>query len=150
MAQPILNLPTNIPWKQIAVSPDMMDTKFCNKKFPFAWRSSLAISAYEPKPDELPPELCGERITYLKITASITGYQSTAKHTLEIAKTEDQLIKSFPSVPTEDFKNALDRITDEYFACYGVLLNVAVFPYPSTKKVFPEQLRIKLAELEHA
>lgn len=75
MAGNLLNLPINIPWKQIAVSPDMMDDKFCNKLFPFAWRSSMAISVYEPDPDDLPEELCGDRTTYLKITTTITGYQ---------------------------------------------------------------------------
>lgn len=31
----------DIPWKLVAVSPDMMDTTYCNKKFPLTWRSSL-------------------------------------------------------------------------------------------------------------
>jgi hypothetical protein len=73
MSRQLFNLPTNIPWRQIAVSQDMMDEKFCNKLFPFAWRSSMAISAYEPKPEDLPEELCGDRITYLKITTTIQG-----------------------------------------------------------------------------
>ncbi len=43
MGTQVLNLPINIPWKLIAVSPDMMDTQFCDKDFPLPWRSSLAI-----------------------------------------------------------------------------------------------------------
>ena len=71
----VLNLPIHVPWKLIAVSPDMMDKRFCNKSFPYAWRSSLAISAYEPRPEELPEDLCEGRITFLKVTCTITGYQ---------------------------------------------------------------------------
>ncbi len=41
----------------------------------------MAISAYEPKPEDLPEELCGDRITYLKITTTITGYQPTEEET---------------------------------------------------------------------
>jgi hypothetical protein len=112
-----MDLPRNVPWKLIAASPDMLDTKFCNKAFPFPWRSSMAISAFEPQADRLPSELCGDRITYLKITCSITGYQPSKDDT-------SQGLVSFPEVPTEE----LNRVLGEYFACYGVLLNVAVFP----------------------
>lgn len=52
MATQLLNLPVNIPWKLVAVSPDMIDTRAFNKRFPYEWRSSLAISVYEPKPEE--------------------------------------------------------------------------------------------------
>jgi hypothetical protein len=41
MTSQLLNLPINIPWKLIAVSPDLMDINFCNKLFPFAWRTSF-------------------------------------------------------------------------------------------------------------
>jgi hypothetical protein len=124
MATQSLNLPVAIPWLQVAVSPDMMDEQFCNKRFPFSWRSSMAISIFEPPPDEIPEDLCGQRLTYLKVTCSITGYQPSREET-EAAYVE------FPNVPTE----ALDLILSEYFACYGVLLNVAVFPFPSTRAV---------------
>ncbi|MBK7236295.1 MAG: hypothetical protein IPI02_11950 [Sterolibacteriaceae bacterium] len=112
-----MNLPVDIPWKLIAVSPDMMDTQFCNKKFPFAWRSSMAVSVHEPRLEDLPEELCGSRVTFVKVTASITGYQpSDVERTVGYA--------SFGDVPTEQ----LDDVFGEYFGCYGVLLNVAVFP----------------------
>ncbi|HYU77862.1 MAG TPA: hypothetical protein VEK56_02695 [Vicinamibacterales bacterium] len=116
-----VDLPVNIPWKLIAASADMMDTRFCNKRFPFAWRSSLALSVYEPLIEDLPDGLCAQRLTYLKLTCSITGYQPTKEET-------DQIVDAFPDQPTEDQRAALDRILAEYFACYGVLLNVAVFP----------------------
>jgi hypothetical protein len=119
MAQFSLNLPIDVPWRLIATSPDMMDTSFCNKHFPFAWRSSLAISAFEPDLTDTAAELCGQRLTYLKITTTVTGYQPSKAET-------DQGYVSFPDVPTEE----LTRILSEYFGCYGVLVNVAVFPYP--------------------
>jgi hypothetical protein len=122
MNESLLDLPKEIAWKIMSVSPDMMDTQFCNKLFPFAWRSSLAISAFEPTLEELPEELCDERITFLKITCNITGYQPSKEET-------DEGYASFPDVPIEQ----LDRIFEEYFACYGALLNVAVFPYPKFK-----------------
>ena len=52
MATQLLNLPVNISWKQIAVSPDMMDTDFGNRRFP-----------------------------YLKVAGTITGYQPTKEDT---------------------------------------------------------------------
>lgn len=121
MATQLLNLPVNIPWTQIAVSPDMIDTTFGNRRFPFQWRSSLAIAVHEPGLEELPEEMCEQRITYIKITCTLTGYQPSRAET-EIGSV------SFPNVPTEQ----LNRILEEYFACYGVLLNVTVFPFRST------------------
>jgi hypothetical protein len=109
-------LPVSIPWKLIASSPDMMDTEFCNKTFPYRWRSSLAISAYEPKLETLPEELCEQRVTYLKITCSITGYQPSAGETTRAI--------AFPDLPTED----LQRLIEQYWGCYGVQLSVGVFP----------------------
>lgn len=118
---PEIKLPQEPSWKLLGVSADMMDTQFCNKRFPFRWRSSLAISAFEPNPDDLPEHLCEGRITFLKITASITGYQPSREETAAG-------YTSFPDVPTEE----LSRIIDQYFACYGALLNVAVFPHPNS------------------
>ncbi len=128
-----LDLPINIPWKLIAASPDMLDTRFCNKQFPFAWRSSLAISVYQPKLEDLPEELCDERLTYLKVTCSITGYQPSEEETNQA---NERLLGSadFSDIPEEQ----LERVMSEYFACYGVLLNVAVFPTPSMEATIEE------------
>src|SRR5215204_2892941 len=99
-----MSLPVNIPWRLIAASPDMMDTQYGNKLYPFRWRSSLAISIFEPKADSLPEEYCEDRITYVKVTCSLTGYQPSPE---EIAEGE----VSFPDIPTEE----LERIFAEYF-----------------------------------
>jgi hypothetical protein len=124
-----LDLPTNTPWKLIAASPDMMDTVFCSKLFPLAWRSALALSVYEPPVEDLPESLRSQRLAYLKITCSITGYQPSKEET-------DQIVSSFPDQPTATQRAALDRILSDYFDCYGALLNVAVFPGP--RKVWRE------------
>jgi len=140
MAVGALTLPINIPWKLIAVSEDMIDTNFCDKRFPLEWRSSLAISAFEPELEGLPESSCEEAITYLKVTATITGYQPTRSET-------ETAYASFPDVLADpDRLPEFERIVRAYWACYGVLLNVAVFPHPTTRLESTDE-RIDFAEL---
>jgi hypothetical protein len=140
MATSSFSLPVDVPWQLIAASPDMMDTKFCKGGFPPPWRSSLAIYAYEPAPDDLPSQLCNQKITYLKVTCSITGYQPTAEETGQL-NPANPLSSPNPVPAHVMFKpdGTLDNTSlpygdfaDAYFACYGVLLNVAVFPSTTT------------------
>jgi len=56
--------PEDIPWKLLCTSNDMMDPTWCNKKFPMPWKSSVAISAYEPKEEDLPTPFCAGKLTY--------------------------------------------------------------------------------------
>lgn len=105
-----------IPWKIIAASPDMMDVTYNNRRFPYAWRSSLAISIFEPPTVDLPAELCGQKIAFVKVTCSLTGYQRSG----------DETSVTFNDEPLEE----LSRLTTEYLGCYGALLNVAFFPPP--------------------
>lgn len=63
--------PQDIPWKLLCTSNDMMDPTWCNKKFPMPWKSSVAISAYEPKEEDLPTPFCAGRLTYLKVSGTI-------------------------------------------------------------------------------
>lgn len=108
---------SSIPWRLVAVSPDMIDTTYCNKKYPFVFRSSLAIFTYEPPDDDVPTEYQNQQISYLKVSCSITGFHPSKQDVKEG-------LMSFPSVPTEELK----RVLTEYFGCYGAMLNVAVFP----------------------
>lgn len=110
--------PEDIPWQLLCVSNDMLDPIRCNKKFPMPWRSSIAISAYEPKEEDLPEPFCAGKITYLKVTVSITGYQPT----------DEELSQGFVEFGNTPVEGGLDDIFATYFGCYGVLLNVAVFP----------------------
>jgi hypothetical protein len=127
MTIPNLNASPDIPWMLIDSSPDMMDTTFCNKKYPPAFRSSVAIYAYQPPLELLPPEIsCSQKLVYLKISCSITGYQLTGEE-------RDQIVKLLDRVPEID-PAAIDQIIGEYLACYGVLLNIAVFPFSDDRQ----------------
>lgn len=107
----------NIPWKIIASSADMMDVNFGNRRFPYNWRSSLAISVYEPS-DEETENNCEQRLAFIKVTCSLTGYQPNG------SESDGEI--QFGDVPLEE----LGRLTNEYLGCYGALLNVAVMPVP--------------------
>lgn len=91
MGRQLWNLPINIPWDLIAVSPGRMDTQFCNKHFPFEWQSSLAILAFEPRLEDLPEGLYDERLTYLKIACCVTGYQPSIAGTVSGSRTRREL-----------------------------------------------------------
>lgn len=133
------DIPVDVPWSLVAASPDMMDITFCDEGFPPTWQSSLAIYAYEPSPSDLPLQLCNQRITYLKVTSSITGFQPSKAEvdTLNLIPIpvqpdapDSEKLPPFPS-PSVPADVAEDLIRD-YYACYGVLLNVAVFPSTTT------------------
>lgn len=115
--------PEDIQWQPLCVSEDMMDPTFCNKKLPVPWKSSIAISAYEPKKDQLPEPFCAGKLTYLKVTVSITGYQPT----------DEEIKKGYVEFGNTPVEVGLDEIFETYFGCYGVLANIGIFPN-STKK----------------
>ncbi len=117
-----LDLPTDIPWKLVNCSEDMMDKTFCDKKMPPPFRSSIALYTYDPKPEDIPEEYsnCKKQITYLKVSCSITGYQPTENE-------KQQILDLLYSVKEVDYSK-IDAITQEYFGCYGILLNVSVHP----------------------
>lgn len=127
-----LKQPEDIPWQLMCTSQDMMDPSFCNKKFPFPWRSSIAISAYEVPEEDLPSPFCNGRLTYLKVTLSLTGYQPTDA---EIAKGYTE----FGNTPVEA---GLDEIFGEYFGCYGALLNIGIFPNSASTWNVPDYPKI--------
>jgi hypothetical protein len=118
----------------------MMDKRFCNRVFPFAWRTSTAISVYEPPIEDLPANLCEGRVTFLKVTCSITGYQPTSEETGQIVTLPD-------TEGNEDLQDAIDRILSEYFACYGALINVAVFPLEVEREL--RRTTINFARISH-
>ena len=130
------DIPVDVPWSLVAASPDMMDTTFCDGGFPPTWQSSLAIYAYEPSPSDLPQQLCNQKITYLKVTTSITGFQPTQAEVAALNAIPtpiqpggpDNVEVQLPSVPAD----VTEDLISEYYACYGVLLNVAIFPSTTT------------------
>ena len=119
-----------IPWKVLAASPDMMDGVAGFGSFPTMWRSSLAISAFEPPvSEEMETRLCGQRITFVKVTCSLTGYEPRSGETGTILFDNQPLME-------------LDRLTSRYLGCYGALLNVAFYPGDASpgSQIAPDRL----------
>ena len=110
-----LGLPTDIPWKRICVSEDMLDPVPCDAERPDRWRSSLAVFRYDPLEDYQPYDDC--LISYLKVVVTVSPYVP------EISK--ERATSYVPPVLVEDLEEA--------FPCYGALLQVTVAP--------PEELR---------
>jgi hypothetical protein len=69
--------------------------------------------------------LCGDRITYLKVSCTITGFQPS--------QDEKEQIVSLLEATEVDYAK-IEQIIGEYFGCYGVLLNVSVHPYDEKLK----------------
>ncbi|WP_340818401.1 hypothetical protein [Methanolobus sp. WCC4] len=120
----ILQFPEDIKWKRLCVSEDMVDEGICDKEKPPRWRSSVAAFSYEPPKEEQVYE--GRIITYLKIVATITGFQPNGKE-LDVS---DDAWDVLPGI--EEFRDKLD----EYFPCYGALLSVSVGPTKPEESVF--------------
>lgn len=76
MSIPGLRLPIDIPWKRIGVSAHMMDEDVCDSRRPLTMMPSVAVFAYEPDEAEEDGE-SDVKISYLKVTCSVTGYGAT-------------------------------------------------------------------------
>jgi hypothetical protein len=116
-----LNLPTDIPWKRICVTRDMLDRVVCDERLPGKWRSSVAVFKYRP-PDEF-QEFPDYDITYLKVTATIAGYQPL-----------DQEIQgeiNWGGVNVESLSGLTDLL-NTYNPCHGAILQVVVGPAEGT------------------
>ncbi len=120
MALSALSLPIDIPWRRVCVSADMLDRTFCDRKFPYRWRSSVAAFIYEPPADEQQYE--DQVIAYLKVVSTITGFQPDP----EEVGLKDRRIDSYWNDPAviENYKN----IVAQYYPCFGAILEVAVAP----------------------
>lgn len=113
--------PTAVPWRLIDASTDMMNSVFCNDTTPNPFRSSLALFAYEPPIADIPVAIsCDRKILFLKVSCSITGYQPDGDE-------QKRIIDYLATLPGVDL-NDIEQITRLYLACYGVLLNISVFP----------------------
>lgn len=113
----VLSLPIDIPWKRIAISPDMYAPTE-GGPLPLHWRSSLAIFSYEPEPD---PELANpdEITTFLKVAATVTGFQP------EGAEIDGAVLgPDWSSTVITNFEN----LTSQSYPAYSAILQLAVFP----------------------
>src|SRR6267154_903105 len=113
-----LNLPTDIPWERICVTEDMIDPKLCDDRLPAKWQTSLAVFKYRPEEEnQLYPKYT---ITYLKVTATITGYQPLDK---EIQGTINWHGVNIATIP------GLSDLLNSYNPCHGAILQVVVGPH---------------------
>lgn len=121
-----LNLPTDIPWKRICVTEDMIDRDPCDMTFPPKWQTSLAVFQFAPEEeDQLFPDY---RITYLKVTATITGYQPIDD--------EIQGEIDWDGVDITTMPGLKDLLTS-YNPCHGAILQVLVGPSERRGRALP-------------
>jgi hypothetical protein len=119
-----LNLPTDIPWERICVTEDMIDPVVCDRRLPAKWQTSLAVFKYRPDAEfQLYPQY---DITYLKVTATITGYQPLDK---EIQGTINWNGVDVATIP------GLTDLLNSYNPCHGAILQVVVGPHGTRQKI---------------
>ncbi|WP_129647652.1 hypothetical protein [Peristeroidobacter agariperforans] len=116
-----LSIPTDIPWKRLAVSGDMLDPRHGDLRFPRKWDTSIAAFYHEPP--ETDPAYCQRRLTYIKIVCTITNYQLAANDVtiLDRLRTTPML-----AAPYREFELNATRA----YPCHGALLQVGVYPNP--------------------
>ncbi len=119
-----LNLPTDIPWERICVTEDMIDPVVCDKRLPAKWQTSLAVFKYRPEDEfQMYPEY---DITYLKVTATITGYQPLDKEIQGEINWNGVNVASIPG---------LTDLLNSYNPCHGAILQVVVGPKGKKPKI---------------
>lgn len=119
-----LALPTDIPWERICVTEDMIDRVVCDDRLPAKWQTSMAVFKYRPDDEyQMYPKYT---ITYLKITATITGYQPLDK---EIQGTIDWGGLNVSTVP------GLTDLLNSYSPCHGAILQVVVGPSSPKQRI---------------
>ena len=112
-----LNLPTDIPWERICVTQDMIAPVVCDERLPAKWQTSLAVFKYRPEDEfQMFPKY---NITYLKVTATITGYQPLDN---EIQGEIDWDGVNVATIP------GLTDLLNSYNPCHGAVLQVIVGP----------------------
>jgi hypothetical protein len=113
-----LSLPIDIPWKLLATTTNMY-ARSINAPWPVKWRSSLAIFRYDVVLDPDDADNAEELTSFLKIVATITGYQP------EGAEVDQHLLDSKLAV---DFVANFEALVDAYYPAYAAIVQVAVFP----------------------
>jgi len=129
MANP-LDIPTDIPWRRICVSDDMLDPIPCDSEYPPRWRSSLAVFRYDPA-DEYQP-FDDYIVSYIKVVSSVVPFAP-----------EIGIDIGGEYVPPE----LIDELEDAY-PCYGALLHVSVTPTEAEMDDFHVSQYPYIAEFE--
>ena len=119
-----LNLPTDIPWERVCVTEDMIDPRICDARLPAKWQTSMAVFKFRPADDDqLFPKY---RITYLKVTATITGYQPIDQEVQGKIDWDGVDVSTIPG---------LKDLLNSYNPCHGAILQVAVAPHGKASNV---------------
>ncbi|MBP6238446.1 MAG: hypothetical protein KA536_20005 [Saprospiraceae bacterium] len=119
-----LNLPTDIPWERICVTEDMIDPIVCDERLPAKWQTSMAVFKYKPEAEyQMYPMY---DLTYLKVTATITGYQPLDK--------EIQGRIDWDGVDVSTIEG-LTGLLNAYNPCHGAILQVVVGPQGKKQKM---------------
>jgi hypothetical protein len=121
MAVPSLSLPIDIPWERVCVSTDMIDPKVGDRDRPAKWQSSIAVFKYVP--DEEYQVFPRRKITYLKVTCTISGYQPKADEVEGVLTNWSRLYAGVPYGQDE-----LERRLLAYKPCNEAILQVSVAP----------------------
>jgi hypothetical protein len=119
-----LSLPTDIPWERICVTEDMIDRAICDARLPPKWQTSLAVFKF--RPDDLDQLYPNYWITYLKITATITGYQPVDKEIQGKINWDGVNVATIPG---------LTELLNSYNPCHGAILQVMVGPTDDARSV---------------
>lgn len=119
-----LSLPTDIPWERVCVTEDLIDPRICDERFPGKWQTSLAVFKYVPEEEN---QIYSKyRITYLKVTATLTGYQPLDQ---EVQGTIDWNGVNVTTIP------GLTELLNSYNPCHGAILQVLVGPKEGEGKI---------------
>lgn len=113
-----LNLPTEIPWERVCVTEDMIDPNICDARMPAKWQTSMAVFKYVPAEEY--QQYPVYKITYLKVTATITGYQPLNKEIQGEIDWDGLNVETIPGIT---------ELLNSYNPCHGAILQVAVGPH---------------------
>lgn len=118
MSLTTLSLPVDVPWKRIAISDDMYALGI-NADLPVKWHSSLTVFSYDAPPD---PEIDNpdEISTFLKIVASVTGYQPAGDE-IDVGA----VVGAFNVDVIQNYQ----ALTEQYYPALSALIQLAVFPH---------------------
>src|SRR6476659_941900 len=122
MAATSLSLPVDIPWERICVSEDMIDPRVCDTDRPAKWQSSIAVFKYVPDDDY--QVYSGRKITYLKVTCTIAGYQPKADEVQGVLTNWSGPV--YAGTPFGE--DELERRLLEYKPCHEAIVQVTVGP----------------------
>jgi hypothetical protein len=123
-----LALPKDIPWKRLAYSIDMTDPVM-DSNLPSKWRSSLGVFYHEVPEEETIEDYPDRRIVFLKVTASITGFNLNEAAVCEDIK-RSILSGNIAEAECSRWEALFaSQWVRKYFPCYGAILQVCVFPH---------------------